>query len=136
MTVSKPSLMLGGAHIRINNREVGQVRSPYVERAVTKASHDTNYGLEFKTDHVIAIKTAYTIGWTFEEMQPPNANLLVGSPGYSIVPVDRTLPGGRISPALLSYGTTRRLYTEYVRAIRERGDSGGALIGATSQPAI
>lgn len=120
MTSSIPSLMLGGARIRAYDREVGQVRGSYVERAVTKASHDTNFGLEFKTDHVIAIKTAYTVGWTFEEMQPPNANLLVGAPGYSIVPVDRTLPGKRISPALLSYGQTRRLYTEYVRMLRDR----------------
>jgi len=135
MTVSKPSLMLGGARIRVYDREVGQVRNPYVERAVTKASHDTNYGLEFRTDHVIAIKTAYTIGWTFEEMQPPNANMLVGAPGYSIVPVDRTLPGGRVSPALLAYGTTRRVYTEYVRMLRDRTDV-GLLVGASSPPGV
>lgn len=120
MTSSIPSLMLGGARIRVYDREVGQVKGSYVERAVTKASHDTNFGLEFRTDHVIAIKTAYTVGWTFEEMQPPNANLLVGAPGYSIVPQDRSLPGGRISPALLTYGNTRRKYTEYVRMLRDR----------------
>ena len=119
MTLDTQALVLGGGRVRADGRPVGQVRGCYVDRAVSKAMHDTNFGLEFKTDHVLAIKTAYTLGWTFEEVQPVNANMLVGQPGYGMVPYDRSLPGPRRSPDLIQYSTTRRQYVERPRLFQD-----------------
>lgn len=124
MTLDTNALVLGGGRVRADGRMVGQVRGCYVDRAVSKAMHDTNFGLEFKTDHVLAIKTAFTLGWTFEEVQPINANMLVGQPGYSIVPFDRSLPGLRRTPDLLQYGTTRQQYVEYPRLFQDDPSKG------------
>jgi len=112
MTHSKKALPLLTGQARVYGRHVGQVRNIRIDRRVGKAAHETNYGLEFKTDHVIAIRTAYSVGFTFEEIQPANANLMLGAPGYGMVPVDRTMPGLRRTPAMLAYGTTRRQFTE------------------------
>lgn len=107
MTQDKKTLQLGGGLICAHGRHVGQISGAYVERSVDKVRHDTNFGLEYKTDHVIAIKTGYNVGWTFGEVQPGAMNLLLGSPGYGAVPWDRSLPGERRNPRLLTYSASR-----------------------------
>lgn len=124
MTQDKKTLLLGGGLIRAHGRHVGQITGAYVERSVDKVRHDTNFGLEYKTDHVIAIKTGYNLGWTFQEVQPGAMNLLLGSPGYGAVPWDRSLPGERRSPRLLSYSASRRLHTEHPRMLLDDDDIG------------
>jgi hypothetical protein len=124
MTQNPDALVLGGGQVFANRRMVGQVKGASVERRVTKASHDTNYGLEYSTDHVISIKTAFNVRWTFEEISPQNANMLVGMPGYGAVPVDRSLPGSRRTPALLAYGTTRRQDIRYPRLLLDAASNG------------
>lgn len=124
MTQNTKSLVLGGGHVKAETRLVGQTRGCYVERSVQKATHDSNYGLEFRTDHVLTIKTGYMVGWTFEEINPANANLMVGGPGYGIVPIDRSLPGPRRNPAMLAYGATRRIHREQAQLIRNEKGQG------------
>lgn len=112
MPGNEKPLLLGDGHIRMAGQFIGNISNAYVDKAVVKATHQTNYGLEYRTDHVLAISTAYNLGFTMMDINPENVNLLLGSPGFSAVPTDRSLPGERRDISLLSYGLNRMQFTE------------------------
>lgn len=111
-TGNEKPLLLGGGQIRVAGRFAGNVTGCYVDKAVNKATHQTNFGLEFRTDHVLAISSAYNLGFTMMDINPENANLMLGAPGFNAVPTDRSLPGERRDLTLLNYGQNRMQYVE------------------------
>jgi hypothetical protein len=102
MTQRIESLRLGDGRIWAADRFVGQVSGASIEQAITEIEHDTNFGLEYFTDHILTIKRGFTISWMFGEVTSDNANMCIGMPGYSGVPWDRSLPGPRMSPNLVA----------------------------------
>lgn len=111
MTQDKKALHLGGARVRVAGRHVGQVMDATLIRDVTKAEHMTNVNLEFRRDFVIPIETRFGLNFTFGEVLPYNANLMLGMPGYRGVPIDRKL-SGNVNPPF-QFIVDPRLYTEY-----------------------
>lgn len=102
MTQRVESLRLGDGRIWAANRFVGQVSGATIEQTINELEHDTNFGLEYHTDHILTIKRGYNVNWMFGEITPDNANMCIGMPGYSGVPWDRSLPGPRMSPDLVA----------------------------------
>lgn len=111
MAQDKKALHLGGARVRVAGRYVGQVMDAALERSVTKAEHMTNVDLEFRRDFILPIETRFGLRFTFGEVIPYNANLLMGMPGYRAVPLDRQLSGNVLAP--FQFTNDPRIYTEY-----------------------
>lgn len=105
---------LGGARVRVFGRYVGQTLDAELTKDVTKAEHTTNVGIEFVRDHVLSIMTAYGVSWTFQEIIPFNANLMINSPGFRAVPVDRKLSSPAIDPDIATgYGLIQVEYPTF-----------------------
>jgi len=124
MAGNEKPLLLGGGQIRVAGRFAGEVTNCYVEKTTNKVQHQTNFGLEYRTDHVLAITTGYNLGFTMQRINPENANLLVGAPGFSAIGPDRSLPGDRRDISLIGYGLNRLLYNEQPKLTYDENSKG------------
>lgn len=102
MTQNVEALHLGDGRIFVGKQYVGQVRATSVQQTIAEVEHESNFGLEYFTDHIVTIRRGYDVSWTFEEINPKNANMMLAMPGFSGVPFNRSLPGPRLDPSLVA----------------------------------